>query len=108
MLQPDAANEALSPAGSVTIGFFCLGAAVATVRYALRQRARDRAKDGKEIGSLDDLFAREYKGEPKYRLADSWDRQFQPDVWPWWMFTAIVLAILGTVLTIRGLVGLVA
>jgi len=107
MLKPDAADEALSPAGSVTIGFFCLGAAVAIGRYALRQRARDRAKEGKEIGSLDDLFAREYKGEPKHRFADSWDRQLQPEVWPWWMFAAIVLAVLGTALTIRGLFGLV-
>jgi hypothetical protein len=83
-------------------------AAVAIGSYALRQRARDRAREGKEIGSLDDLFTRDYKGEPKHRFADSWDRQFHPEVWIWWMGAAIVLAAVGTALTIRGLFGLFA
>ncbi|WP_203914919.1 hypothetical protein [Rhizocola hellebori] len=104
MLPARVANEALSPAGSMAIGLCFLVGAIVIGRYALRQRARDRVREGKEIGSVNDLFAGEYKGEPRYRWIDSWDHQFRPELWYWWMFAAIMLTAVGTTLTIRGLV----
>ncbi|HZM76593.1 MAG TPA: hypothetical protein VFC19_12750 [Candidatus Limnocylindrales bacterium] len=101
MVQPDEGGE-LSPEGSVTVAFLCLGAAVAIGRWALRQRAIDRAKEGKEIGSLDEIFSREYKGEPKSSWLEPADDMFRPEGWYMWMFVSIVLGGLGIALAVLG------
>jgi len=88
-------------AGSITVAFVCLGASVLLGRYALRQRAIDRAKEGKEIGSLDELFTREYKGEPPRSIWDYFDDR--PEGWYWWMFFSIILGLVGITMTIQGL-----
>jgi hypothetical protein len=46
MRQPHG-DEGISPAGSITVGFCCLGAKVTVGRHALRQRALDRAMEGR-------------------------------------------------------------
>jgi len=101
MVQPDEGGG-LSPEGSVIIAFFCLGASVAIGRWALRQRAIDRAREGKEIESLDDIFSREYKGEPKYHWYESAVDMFRPEGWYMWMFASIILGALGVTLAVVG------
>ncbi|WP_117209397.1 hypothetical protein [Allorhizocola rhizosphaerae] len=84
------------PALAIILGLALLAAGLMLGRYALRQRAKFRAEQDREVGTLDGLFAGEYRGEPKIPWGSD-DLLRKPNAWLIVLLGALLLLATGLV-----------